>query len=87
MRIVFRPAPQDNAAQPAGPKGDFVEFVDFAVFLRIWGQSCKCARKTYANLVREINLPKLGFLAIRFPVGMEAAIQRPCPPGLGTPCP
>ena len=47
--------------------GDFVYVADFAVFLPIRGQSGKRARKKYADLVRNSDSPKLGFLAIRFP--------------------
>ena len=79
--------PDLRQAPQSWPKGDFIDFVDFAVFLSILGQSFKCARKQYANLVTESDSPKLGFLAIRFPGGLEAATPCPCPPGLGTPCP
>ena len=33
----------------AGPKGHFTDFVDFAVFLPILGQSCIFARNKYVN--------------------------------------
>ena len=55
------PHPDLSQAPLSWPKGDFIDFVDFAVFLRILGQSSKCARNKYANLIRKMHPPKLGF--------------------------
>ena len=68
------------------PKGEFIDFVDFAIFLQILGQSRILARKTYANLVGKMHSPKLGFLSDPLPSGTGGSHSTPVPTR-GTPSP
>ena len=77
------PHPDLRQAPQSWPKGDFIDFVDFAVFLRILGQSSKCARKKYANLIRKMHPPKLGFLSDPLPSGPGGGHSTPVPTRVG----
>ncbi len=67
----------------ARPKGDFIDLFDFYIFLRILGQSSKCEMKKYANLIRKMHPPKLGFLSDPLPSGPGGGHSTPVPTRVG----
>ena len=83
LHVRSEPNPDPRQAPQSWPKGDFIDFVDFAVFLRILGQSSKCARKKYANLIRKMHPPKLGFLSDPLPSGPGGGHSTPVPTRFG----